>query len=120
MQQMEINEVPSVRDAIADVQRQLTHLAHCDVLVESRSSAQMSIENLLNPMAEHNNQDKNSVMPSDEQLLFNTPNPNTTNEAIQESFEKENCQEDDGNEIEQVPWTFNEIKQACNKIRFSL
>ncbi|MBW0465502.1 hypothetical protein O181_005217 [Austropuccinia psidii MF-1] len=50
----------------------------------------MSIENLLNPISTPNNQDGNSAMPSDEQLIFNTPNPNITNEAIQESFEKIN------------------------------
>ncbi|MBW0567861.1 hypothetical protein O181_107576 [Austropuccinia psidii MF-1] len=60
-------------------------------------------------------------MPSDEQLVFNTPNSNTINALAQElSLQDNHCDEDNVDKMEQVPWTLEEVNQAGNKIRFAL
>ncbi|MBW0462678.1 hypothetical protein O181_002393 [Austropuccinia psidii MF-1] len=75
-----VENMPSLRDAIQNVQAQLKNLTHCKGLLESRPLAQMSIEDLCNPMAEQADQDDILPMQTDEQLAFNVSNKMITTE----------------------------------------
>ncbi|MBW0501285.1 hypothetical protein O181_041000 [Austropuccinia psidii MF-1] len=84
------NDIPGVRKAIKEGHIQLNNLMDCNGFTESRPSNQMSIEHLLNPIPEQTNQDELSEMPPDEQLVFNTINPTTTNSDSKETSDNGN------------------------------
>ncbi|MBW0494311.1 hypothetical protein O181_034026 [Austropuccinia psidii MF-1] len=79
----------------------------------------MSIENLLNPIAEQADQDDIIPITTDENLAFNVSNMIITTES-QDQSEVDQDDDDEITKADKITLTLKEVTTPCNQIHYSL